>query len=232
MDTNESNGRHISRKERERLLRRSEIISAAREVFALRGFAEATLDEIAERAEFGKGTLYNYFENKEELFEAVIVNSYEAITESAAEVLARETTLYAKFMAVADTLLTQLLRDAGVFMLIMREFNKPVAHSKIVEHYPKLVALLNVPLQEAVTAGEVKECNTEEVAAVFISSIFSVFKYRLFRNFLCNNGADADIIPRYSEAEIRDELSRILEVLRITFFEGILKHDTLSATGE
>ena len=150
MDTNEQNGRHVSRKERERLLRRDEIISAAREVFALRGFAEATLDEIAERAEFGKGTLYNYFENKEELFEAVIVNSYETVMHSAEEVIARGADLRSMFMEVAGTLLTQLLRDAGVFMLIMREFNKPVAHSKIVEHYPKLVSLLNVPLEKAV----------------------------------------------------------------------------------
>jgi AcrR family transcriptional regulator len=69
--------RHISRKERERLARRQEIIAAARQVFASRGFEQATLDEIAELAEFGKGTLYNYFESKEALFLATFEDSFD-----------------------------------------------------------------------------------------------------------------------------------------------------------
>ena len=39
----------LSRKARERLYKRQEIVNAAREVFASRGFTAATLDEIAER---------------------------------------------------------------------------------------------------------------------------------------------------------------------------------------
>ncbi len=67
----------LSRKEREKLMRRQEIINAARQVFATRGFEHATLDEIAELAEFGKGTLYNYFENKETLFLSTFEDSFD-----------------------------------------------------------------------------------------------------------------------------------------------------------
>lgn len=63
----------LSRKERERIAKREAILDAARQVFSERGFGKATLDEIAEVAEFGKGTLYNYFKNKEELFVSVII---------------------------------------------------------------------------------------------------------------------------------------------------------------
>jgi len=56
----------LSRRERERKRRRQAMLDAARTVFAERGYANATLDEIAERAEFGKGTLYNYFERGKE----------------------------------------------------------------------------------------------------------------------------------------------------------------------
>jgi AcrR family transcriptional regulator len=48
------------------------ILDAALEVFAANGFAAARLDEVAERAGVGKGTLYLYFESKEALFEGVI----------------------------------------------------------------------------------------------------------------------------------------------------------------
>lgn len=52
--------------------RPGEIVAAAVEVFALRGFAAAKLDEIAARAGVSKGALYLYFETKEALFAAVV----------------------------------------------------------------------------------------------------------------------------------------------------------------
>ncbi|GIV59650.1 MAG: hypothetical protein KatS3mg043_0739 [Rhodothermaceae bacterium] len=51
----------LPRRERERLMRRRAMLEAARAVFAEKGYLQATVDEIAQRAEFGKGTLYNYF---------------------------------------------------------------------------------------------------------------------------------------------------------------------------
>ncbi len=52
--------------------RPSEILDAALDVFAEKGFAAARLDEIAARAGVSKGTLYLYFASKEELLKAVV----------------------------------------------------------------------------------------------------------------------------------------------------------------
>ncbi len=49
-----------------------EICAAALEVFAEKGFAAARLAEIARRAGVSKGTVYLYFEDKEDLFRAVV----------------------------------------------------------------------------------------------------------------------------------------------------------------
>jgi AcrR family transcriptional regulator len=49
-----------------------EICAAALELFAERGFAAAKLEDIARRAGVSKATLYLYFEDKEDLFRAVI----------------------------------------------------------------------------------------------------------------------------------------------------------------
>lgn len=62
----------LSRREREKLARQQDILKAARVLFAAKGFRETTLDEIAQKAEFGKGTLYNYFASKEDIFHALI----------------------------------------------------------------------------------------------------------------------------------------------------------------
>lgn len=51
--------------------RPGEIVDAALEVFAEKGFAAAKLDDIARRAGISKATLYLYFEAKEEIFRAV-----------------------------------------------------------------------------------------------------------------------------------------------------------------
>ena len=62
----------ITRKEREFIAHRGEILSAAEKVFAVKGFFPTTMSEIAEIAEFGTGTLYKYFKSKEDLYFSLI----------------------------------------------------------------------------------------------------------------------------------------------------------------
>lgn len=52
--------------------RHSAIIEAAFEEFTAQGFTAAKLDDVAERARIGKGTIYLYFDSKESLFEEVV----------------------------------------------------------------------------------------------------------------------------------------------------------------
>ncbi len=59
------------RKEREKQQRKAEIIQAAELVFFSKGFEQSTMDDIAEKAELSKGTLYLYFKSKEDLHMAV-----------------------------------------------------------------------------------------------------------------------------------------------------------------
>lgn len=52
--------------------RRAEILDAATTVFAEQGFAVADVQEVADKAGVGKGTVYRYFPSKEELFLAAV----------------------------------------------------------------------------------------------------------------------------------------------------------------
>lgn len=60
------------RRERERDARRQAILAQAKSVFAERGFLNATVEEIAERAELAVGTLYRYFQSKEEIYVSLL----------------------------------------------------------------------------------------------------------------------------------------------------------------
>jgi AcrR family transcriptional regulator len=80
------------------------IVQAAREVFATAGLA-APIDEIAQRAGVGTGTLYRHFPTKEALFEAVVIGRVEALVEEARRLIASNDPKTAFFK-----LLSQLVR--------------------------------------------------------------------------------------------------------------------------
>ena len=52
--------------------KRSEILEAAINLFSVKGFERTTVDEIAAKANVGKGTIYLYFRNKEHIFLAIV----------------------------------------------------------------------------------------------------------------------------------------------------------------
>lgn len=82
--------------------RPAEIIAAALESFAERGFAATRLDDIAARAGVTRGTLYLYFPSKEELFKAVV-------RQSIVPIIARGEVLVARSPEPSAELLTQFL---------------------------------------------------------------------------------------------------------------------------
>ena len=66
-----------SRREARRLLQqdvsRTQLLDAAEEVFGRKGFHETTLKEVAELAEFSVGSVYSFFESKDDLFRQIFL---------------------------------------------------------------------------------------------------------------------------------------------------------------
>jgi AcrR family transcriptional regulator len=65
----------LTRRERERQRHRREILEAALACFAERGFEQTTMTEVADRAEFAVGTLYKFFRNKQDLYQALVTET-------------------------------------------------------------------------------------------------------------------------------------------------------------
>jgi AcrR family transcriptional regulator len=61
--------------------KRRQIVEGARAVFLARGFDAASMNDIARTAGVSKGTLYVYFKDKEELFEAIVEQECEVQAE-------------------------------------------------------------------------------------------------------------------------------------------------------
>lgn len=67
------------RRARERAHRRQEILDAARQVFFERGFHRPTMDDVAARAEVSKGTIYLYYESKEEILALLLLEGLDLL---------------------------------------------------------------------------------------------------------------------------------------------------------
>jgi AcrR family transcriptional regulator len=148
------------RRDRER--RENEILRAAFEEFAARGYAATRLEDVARRAGVAKGLPNFYFESKVGLFKAVlrrlVLPDWGALeaqldnTEATAPVLLRGllTTVYQRF--VSDPQVRQLIRlliAEGPKFPELTEFY----HAEVIEH---AVALLGKALTRGVERGEIR----------------------------------------------------------------------------
>src|SRR5580693_634865 len=63
-----------SRRDRKKLDAREKIIATAIDLFSKHGIANVTVEQIAEAADIGKGTIYNYFDTKEAVVVAFMID--------------------------------------------------------------------------------------------------------------------------------------------------------------
>jgi AcrR family transcriptional regulator len=71
--TEAKSSRRAERRALQQDVSRTQVLDAAEEVFGQKGFHEATLKEVAELAEFSVGSLYSFFEGKDELFRQIFI---------------------------------------------------------------------------------------------------------------------------------------------------------------
>ncbi|MEA1933804.1 MAG: TetR/AcrR family transcriptional regulator [Thermodesulfobacteriota bacterium] len=83
-------GATLSRREREKLWQRREMLTAAIKLFSKKGYHNVSMHEIAKKAEFAMGTLYKFFKNKEDLYESIIIEQADMFHEALAKALEEE----------------------------------------------------------------------------------------------------------------------------------------------
>ena len=74
------------RKQREKELRRRQILEAAKELFMLKGFKFGTMEEIAEKAELNPATIYQYFASKDDLHASLALESLQYLLKQTTEI--------------------------------------------------------------------------------------------------------------------------------------------------
>jgi len=141
--------------------RPAEIVAAALEVFAEKGFAAARLDDIAARAGVSKGALYLYFETKQDLFAAVVrdtVSPNIAAVEAAAGAMDLPFAQIARlFLARAADLLATSPVGPVAKMVIAESRNFPdlarIWHDEVVS---RVLGVVTGQIERAQARGEIR----------------------------------------------------------------------------
>ena len=141
--------------------RPAEIVAAALQVFAEKGFAAARLDDIAARAGVSKGALYLYFETKQDLFTAVVREAVAPNLDQVADLVAAIDLPFEQvvriFYARAAILFTTSNLGAVAKMVVGESRNFPelarVWHDELIT---RALAILSGLITKAQARGEVR----------------------------------------------------------------------------
>jgi len=178
----------ISRKEREYLAHREEILSAAEKVFAAKGFFPTTMSDIAREAEFGTGTLYKYFKSKEELYFTLIDEKVEEINRLVKAELSQRNSAVERIKKVLRLQFEFIERNRDFFRIYISERSRfewtvkddlgKGLHEKMVSY----IDILSEVIRQGIKKGEFRSTDPRDLAHAFVGIVNSfVFEWLISR---------------------------------------------------
>lgn len=165
--------------------KREQILEGARRAFLSQGFDAASMNDITREAGVSKGTLYVYFENKEDLFKALIIKGKTRVVQTAKHALNDHDNVEESLYDFGVTLTTSMTAEdtiRSMRMVIGVIDRMPHLAERFFSEAPENgYTVLKAYLDRQVLAGALDIDNTEMAARQFIEMAQAgLFKHRLF----------------------------------------------------
>lgn len=149
---------------------RDKLIDIARQLFAHKGIENTTINDIAQAADKGRRTIYTYFKNKKEIYNAVVESESEKVVIKLTEVLNMPISpdqkliefIFQRFEAMKDLVYRNGSLRAGFF----RDVRKVERARKATT--PKEINILESILQEGVDKGVFRIKHVDKTAMVML----------------------------------------------------------------
>lgn len=146
--------------------RKRDILKAAEESFNAFGYKATTMSKVSKMANVGKGTIYTFFNTKEELFQAIMDDFIQTMREAADKVIQPsapfETNLHQALMAILN------FRKEHQLMIKLpqeiRETGAPEAVKAIDKVEQAILSFLEMHIREGIQNGELVSCDPEMTA--------------------------------------------------------------------
>lgn len=166
-------GAPAGRRERTKAQNRAAILAAGREVFAELGYDAASVRDVIRRTDLASGTFYNYFPDKESVFQALLDDSTRELRRRVQRARHEAATLEAfvgdaflaffSFLAEDRTMLAFMSRNAGTIHAL---FDDPIFGAGVDE--------LLEDLRAAIRSGDIPEHDAEYMAAAMAGAGFEL----------------------------------------------------------
>ncbi len=177
----------LGRRARKKLETRRRILEAAFELFARQGFQATTVEAIADRADVGKGTVFNYFPRKTAFLAALAEEWLQRMTEELGPVEEWPGTTRDRLQRVFRYLADVSVQDPPLARMVFFESMRHI-HSRIVRHEPppdeeapppdeaapaaEFEAIAAALIREGIERGEIRRGVSVEDAASLVAAAF------------------------------------------------------------
>ena len=161
-------------------VKREEIARAAMHVFAANGVVKTRMADIATAAGIGKGTIYEYFRSKEEIFEQAFVYVFQMTDRHLRQALSETSDPVEKIRLLVDSTLHDFLVNTGDFAAIMMEFwaegirNRDENIMQIIDLkgiYQKFRDLIASILQDGINKKIFRSVDVHSMSSVLIGAL-------------------------------------------------------------
>ncbi len=172
----QKNAIHDPSRRRERQIRRKreEILAAAARVFAAKGFSAATTKDIANEADIGESTLYNYVESKREIMLAILDESaqlFDADFQQASALASREA-----FVEFVDRTIDLFTKRALFMRTLTGEawIDDDILDNYVTARLRRIAEVLTAFFSEEIRAGLFRPIDPKLVSRLAIGMFFSL----------------------------------------------------------
>ncbi len=166
------------RAQRTRLARRAQVLAAALQTFAQKGYHRTSVSDIIQRAGIARGTFYLYFKNKRAIFEELLSSYLERIASAVRRVQLSpgapppQEQIRRNVERVVDVLLEN--RDFTKLLLVQALGQDPDFDQQVATFYATLLGLIQGALVLGQEMNLVRPCDTKVVASCILGSIKEV----------------------------------------------------------
>jgi AcrR family transcriptional regulator len=155
---------------------RQRILDVARAAFIERGYADVSMQEIADAAGLTKAAIYYHFKDKEELFQQVLVEEVDRLCAGVAAELAAGPPLRGQIERVARFAFETSRGDFGRLLSDAHRYCAQDRLHAIRDHIQSPYALIREAFQQARAAGEIRDVDIDVTMVLYLSMVGSQMK--------------------------------------------------------
>ena len=183
--------------------RRTEIVDAARTVFARWGFAQGIMDEIAKEAGVAKGTLYLYFRSKTEIYKAVLDHDMKTLKASTLDRIDAAKSLKEKIRTFALARIERAEANKEFFRIMDSEGSAlTYTRSQYRDWLREPVQRLAAAIEKASEQGKIRSMDAEKTAWLIADMTRGTIQRRLLSQSETAPAADADFLLNFIWASL------------------------------